>query len=88
MANFYWWSIEWSGQNDTGHLDSILGFQWWSMSKLKQNNKSLLIFQQIYLHTFPQYQIQDTHNFKKNRKGTEFRYLVLIAIIVVKPRRL
>ena len=38
------------------------------MSKLKQNTKSLFIHQKIYLHTFPQYQIQDTHNFKKNKK--------------------
>ena len=38
------------------------------MSKLKQNNKSLLIYQKIYLHTFPQYQIQDTYNFKKEQK--------------------
>ena len=44
--------------------------------KRENDTKSLLISQQIYLHTFPQYQIQDTHNFKKNKKSTiEFIYL-------------
>ena len=41
-----------------------------SFWKRENDTKSLLISQEIYLHTFPQYQIQDTHNFKKNEKRT------------------